>query len=228
MTGGFMILVNTKSLRSILLAGFGLLFSQHVAAELIGGIEFPDGAASFADAVINFEPGDDVGSDGTNTWLDPTGALGVPDQGEATNSVVALGDGGELILQFTDNSLTTSGDSTPDLHIFEVGAVVETMILAISTNNSDWVDLGSWSGQPTSIDIDEISGVEDGTLYSYIRLRDDASSNQTNFPFGEADIDAVGAISSGEPVNNVPEPSMILLLGSGLLALFGLSGRWKS
>jgi len=221
-----MILINTKSLRGILLAGFGLFFAQNASAELIGGIEFPDGPVSFADAVVSYSPGPDVGADDRGDWSNPEETLGVPDNDEEGVTVASLGDGGELILQFTDNSLTTSGDSTADLHIFEVGAIVERMSLAISTNNSDWVDLGLWEGQPASIDIDGITGVVEGTLYSYIRLRDDASINQTGFPFGEADIDAVGAISSGEAV--VPEPATLALMVLGLLG-FGVGCRkWHS
>lgn len=136
---------------------------------------------------------------------------------------MSLGDGGMLIVRFTDNSLTTSGDNTPDLHIFEVGAVVERMNVAISTNNTDWIDLGLWAGQPASIDIDSIAGVVEGELYSYVRLIDDSSRNQTGFPYGEGDIDAIGAISSGAAV--VPVPAAIWLFGSGMLGLAGLARR---
>jgi hypothetical protein len=201
-----------------------LLSVQNAGAALIGGIEFPDGALSFADEVVSYSPGSDVGSNSTRNWANPEAALGVPDDdGVKAESVVSLGDGGVLILRFTDNSLTTSGDSIADLHIFEVGAVVERMNIAISTNNADWIDLGFWSGQPASIDIDSISGVVDGELYSYIRLTDDSSLNQTGFPFGEADIDAIGAISSGAAV--VPVPVAAWLFSSGLLGLVGVARK---
>ena len=179
----------------------------------IGGIEFPDGAISFADAVVSYSPGSDVAA----PFSDPNDALGTPDWNGSTGAA-SLGDLGELIVQFTDNSLTTSGDATADLHIFEIGGVIETFNVAISTNLVDWIDLGNLFGQPTSIDIDAIAGVTPGTMYSYVRLRDVQPPNQTGSPFGEADIDAVGAISSAPPVP-VPEPSTLGLLGAGLLGL---------
>jgi hypothetical protein len=73
-----------------------------------------------------------------------------------------------------------------------------------------------------SIDIDPIAGITQGTLYSFVRLTDnDASTDQSGIPYGEADIDAVGAISSARPANPVPEASTIFLLGTGLVGLLG-------
>lgn len=178
----------------------------------IGGIEFPDGSLSFADAVYSYTPGSNVGPG----YNDPNGALGIPDYSGANGTSVSLGIGGNLVLQFTDNSLTTSGDNAADLHIFEVGGVTEWMRVAISTDAVSWIDLGNVLGQPSSIDIDPIAGVTLGTLYSYVRISDIAP-NQSGYPYGEADIDAVGAISSGAPA--VPEPSTFLLLSSGLVGL---------
>ena len=175
----------------------------------IEGIEFPDGATSFADAVVSFAPGPDVAGD----YDDPLDALGVPDYNGATGAV-SLGNGGVLILRFTDNSLTTSGDAMPDIHIFEIGAVTEFFNLAISTNGINWIDLGNVLGQPTSVDIDGKAGVVSGAQYSFVRLTD-VLPEQSGSPFGEADIDAVGAISSAPPVN-VPEPVSLSLLGIGL------------
>ena len=179
---------------------------QPVLADVIGGIDFPDGPVSFADAVISFSPGPDVAP----PHLDANRALGVPD-GDA----MALGEGGELVLQFVDNSLTTSGDNTPDLHVFEIGPVVELFNVAISTDLVTWIDLGDVQGQPTSLDIDGVDGVVAGTQYSYVRLTD-ILPNQSRSPFGEADIDAVGAISSAAPVPGGPT---LALLGAALLCL---------
>lgn len=192
-----------------------LVFASGAAhAVPFGGIEFPDGEISFADRVVSFSPGPDVGPG----YDDPTLALGTPD-----GDHLSLGDGGEVILEFTNNSLTTSGDATPDLHVFEVGAVVESFNLAISVDGLSWIDLGTLSGQPTSVDIDGIVGVTSGEFYSFVRIGD-APGNQTNYPFGEADIDAVGAIASAPPVEPPPttkvfEPGTFALLGAGLLGL---------
>jgi hypothetical protein len=194
-----------------LITALAILFlTGNASAALISydGVTFPDGDISFADRVITFAPGSDVGAPHDNGDL----ALGPPD-----GAHLSIGDGGQVILQFTDNSLTTSGDDAEDLWIFEVGNVVEVFNVAISVDNENYVDLGSLSGQPTGIDIDAVSGVIPGTRYSFVRLTD-AGGNQTGSPFGEADIDAVGAISSAPPVS-VPEPGTLGLLAVGILGL---------
>ena len=120
-------------------------------------------------------------------------------------------------MRFSDNSLTTSGDATADLHIFEVGARVEVFNIAISQDLVNWIDLGDLSGQPTSIDIDAVAGVVQFAQYSYVRLTD-VDPNQTGSPFGEADIDAIGAISSAPPVA-IHAPGALAFLGLGFAAM---------
>lgn len=208
--------------KTILIFLFMLAVAIPAHAVLIGGIEFPDGADSFADSVYSYFPGDNVGPG----YDDPDAALGIPDYSGANNTAVSLGINGYLILQFTDNSLTTSGDNTADLHIFEIGGAIEWMNVAISTDALSWIDIGNVLGQPSSIDIDPIAGVTLGTLYSYVRISD-IPPNQSGYPYGEADIDAVGAISSAPPVNPVPEPSTMLLLASGLFGVVAFRKKFK-
>jgi len=181
------------------------------------GITFPGGVESFADSVFSYAPGPGVSS----TYDDPSQALGAPNDDDAGVNFVSLGTGGSLILEFTDNSLTTSGDATPDLHVFEIGGAVEEMIISISSDMLDWIDLGRLEGQPTSIDIDGVSGVSSGTQYSFVRIID-GEEGLSGSPFAGADIDAVGAISSAPPVPDTPSP--VPLPAAGWLLIGALGG----
>lgn len=208
---------------SKLVVTVALLFaSQTSIAVTYSGVDFPDGSISFADAVVDYSLGSDVAA----PWNDPENALGIPDYDGTGNTAVSLGEGGWAIFQFTDNSLTTSGDDTADLHIFEVGGVTEWFNVQISIDASSWIDLGNVLGQPTSIDIDPIAGVTLWEKYSYVMLTD-ISPNQSGSPYGEADIDAIGAISSAPPVvSTVPVPAAVWLFGTAIAGFAGFS-RYK-
>jgi len=198
----------TLSLAAVFGAALSLSTGAAAMPTTYSGITFPDGDISFADEVISFNPGPDVAAPHDDQNL----VLGAPD-----GSHISLGDNGSIIVRFSDNSLTTSGDATADLHIFEVGARVEGFNIAISQDLVNWIDLGDLSGQPTSIDIDAVAGVVQFAQYSYVRLTD-VDPNQTGSPFGEADIDAIGAISSAPPVA-IHAPGALAFLGLGFAAM---------
>jgi len=198
----------TLSLAAVFGAALSLSTPAAAMPTTYSGVTFPDGDISFADEVISFNPGPDVAAPHDDQNL----VLGAPD-----GSHISLGDNGSIIVRFSDNSLTTSGDATADLHIFEVGARVEVFNIAISQDLVNWIDLGDLSGQPTSIDIDAVAGVVQFAQYSYVRLTD-VDPNQTGSPFGEADIDAIGAISSAPPVA-IHAPGALAFLGLGFAAM---------
>jgi len=168
------------------------------------GVCFPGGDASFADSVVSYDPSTDVEPPFNN----PTSVEGSPDYEEEgeDGKFVSLGCNGVLVVQFTDNSLTTSDDSYVDLWIFEIGASIsggtsEPTNIDISTDGVNWIDVGSTSGDTSGIDIDAYigSGVEQGEHYSYVRITD-KNCVDSGLPYAGADIDAIGAIESAAPV----------------------------
>lgn len=107
-------------------------------AEVFGGVDFPGGVSSFADAVVSYQPGL-AGADPTAAHQGDFNALGAPDYAgvnscasQAACSFVSLGVGGALVLRFTDNVLTGSdSDAVGAITTRAVGIVPEPQAWAL-------------------------------------------------------------------------------------------------
>ena len=171
-----------------------------VDAEDFGGVEFPQGSASFADLVVSYIPPTNAlpaeasrGPQNSLGYPDYDGQGFPPDQDAAT--FVSLGEGGTLVLRFVDNFLSGSGSPAFDLWVFEIGANVERTFIDISSNGTDWISVGNVAGGTRGIDIDAF-GYGPTNTFSYVRLTDDHTEVFPPGPNLGADIDSVGAIST--------------------------------
>ncbi len=227
--------------RTICLA-FSIFTFSELYADVFGGIEFPQGASSFADSVIRYDPLYNGGPAPTEPlFLDPNDSLGIPDfppRGSGGDpGAVALGRGGLIEIQFIDNNLSNSGnDDAFDLHIFEVGPNVEDTFVAIhptnatlplldssgDTNGDGFYEIGKVYGSTSSIDIDVIfPGFAPGVLrFDAVQLIDDPNEGLSSGTTVGADIDAVGAISS-ENVSSKPQ----IYVEDGFIRLHPTSGN---
>jgi len=203
---------------------FSVLFlvpigTQNAFAEIFGGIDFPAGESSFADAVIRYDPLFRGGPAPTApTHTNPDEALGPPDF-VFPNGAVSLGRIGLLEVQFTDNFLTNSGDATPDLHIFLVGDGVEDIFVLLRptpatlermqsmpppvfpVGEDGFIGIGPFRDS-VSIDIDSgfRLGGQPGNAFVYdaVAIADFGGAFDL-LQFIGADVDAVGAITSIPP-----------------------------
>ncbi|MCE5327310.1 MAG: PEP-CTERM sorting domain-containing protein [Planctomycetaceae bacterium] len=221
--------MTTKLMLGLILTSAVIGAASNARAELIGDVEFPQGALSFADAVVSYTPHIDTPDPSTLTgespdlrWRNPNDALGTPNYVPPTtdyglDQFVSLGNGGELVLQFVNNKLTGSGNANNDLYIFECGAVNEATFVWISQDGTNWLSVGgTMAGGTRGIDIDPYlvtASLPYTTQFSYVKLQDDVNDVPAGpsgpLPYGAiagADIDAVGAISS------VPEPATLVLM----------------
>ena len=167
------------------------------SAETYSGVEFPDGAASFADEVISHQLNGGAAGD------DITSALGIPDRRSTS-----LGAQGFIVLKFTNNSLTTSGNSDPDLFIYEAGNTDEYGNVSISEDGTNWIWVGVIN-RKTSLDIDGVPGIIAGSCYCYVKIVD-INGVSSSSAYEGVDIESVGAISSAPPMlgrsgNDIPE-----------------------
>lgn len=169
----------------------------------VRGVCCPQGGSCFADRVQSFVPGPSASSH----QRVPENALGVPGQ-----DAISLTDQGVLVLEFVDNTLSASGDDRKDLHVFEIGPWVEPMTIDISADGLSWVNLGTLKGQPTSIDIDAVEGVELGERYRFVRITDPTGGDRGGVHSG-ADIAGVAALSGVPAKAPLHAPMFFLFLG---------------
>lgn len=181
---------------ALMLATLLAMLAAPATAEIFRGVDFPQGASSFADEVAAFTRG----TSGTSGV--PERALGPPDGpgGALTNHSVTLGNGGTLTIRFTDNILTGSGDASADLFIFETGTAQEFVTVELSEDGASFSSCGQTFGQTGEIDIDSC-GFGPRARVMFVRITDVASHRPANDDTAGADIDAIGAITtiSSEP-----------------------------
>ncbi|MFN0054659.1 MAG: PEP-CTERM sorting domain-containing protein [Planctomycetales bacterium] len=184
-----------------------------------GGTDFPQGSASFADAVVDYAPGL-VGANPTIPYRGAFNALGLPDYPGGVNagsqqeaSFVTLGTGGSIVLRFDDNKLTGSGDNSLDLWVFEVGPDVEDTFIDISPDGQIWYSVGKVFGNTSGIDIDAF-GFTATDRFAFVRLTDDPNEGDQDGITVGADIDAVGAIST--LLTSVPEPGTPAIVAASI------------
>lgn len=182
------------------------------------GVCFPQGDISFADEVIRYIPSY---SGGCVPWhknfIDPAESLGPPDYtgGGTGFGAVSLGTGGLLEVKFRDNVLMNSGDSSHDLHVFEVGPAIEKSYIAvrpadlntkallasigrIDANGDGFFEVGRIEGSTASLDLDAWApGFIAGMLkFDAVQIIDDLLHDPACHQVAGADIDAVGAIEA--------------------------------
>ncbi|NEP82739.1 MAG: PEP-CTERM sorting domain-containing protein [Okeania sp. SIO3B3] len=227
-----------RSFKSLLLTAvtvtFGAtLFNVESANALTGRV--------FADEVVEYTTNDDLllenslltdpeATLGRNDWTQEMvngGSLGAWGQDIGTS----LGNGGSLTVKFTNNALKGSGNKDLDLWIYEIGKAPEEMLVEISVDNETWYDVG-FGIRPDNthqtglgFDIDnllmETEGIDENTLFRYVRVTDTGNNTYTNDKSG-ADIDAIAALSSVD----VPEPASIVgLLSLGIVGVSTLKRK---
>ena len=177
---------------------------------VFGGVDFPQGASSFADSVISYQPANAQNIDAGAKH--PATALGPPD-----GKNVSLGQGGSLSLAFTDNVLTNSASPAKDLWVFEVGPNVESTFVFVRPTldtkpllNAKTLDpdgdgfyaVGEIKGSTRGIDLDAaMPGFTPGKLrFDAVLLVDDPNQGGGGTGTPGADINAVGAITSSTVV----------------------------
>ena len=206
--------------RSTLAAAALALLAGAAQADVFGGVEFPQGVASFADGVQSYlppVPGPSAPHLGASNSLGAPNYAGVNScASTATCSFVSLGDGGALIVEFVDNRLTGSGTSAFDLWIFEVGPDIEDTFVAVSKDGITYINVGKVFGSTAGIDLDSF-GFGTSDQFRFVRLIDDGAEGDQSGATVGADIDAVGAISSIRA--SVPEPETWAMFALGALAI---------
>ncbi len=215
--------------RDVAVANWASSTVSVLIAECSGTLPFPSGPASFADAVIDYDPAFSGGAIPAAPYNDPNAALGVFDgTGLASDKSCSLGAGGRLDLQFIDNRLANNGTNGPDLVVFTEGDPVERATvharpstartlerltaLGVSPDVDGYVALGQTSLGQAKIDLDALyPGTAIGVLhFDAVRLTDVLADGAITGPSVGADIDAVGAATSAAPAPDLAVKTLVV------------------
>lgn len=196
------ILQNTALISLAALALVGPVWSQtplQIKGKKGDVITFPHGTASFADQVVNYQPGAPLPK---KSAMDSSSILGVPDF-KHDRGYVSLGKGGVVTVEFVDNRLIDVDGN--DLYIFEIGPDVEAMSVEISEDGQRWISVGRVEGSTAYVDIGPY--VNKDQVFRFVRLTDDPKDGDHGGGTPGADLDAVGAIGSVNAADVKPTPS---------------------
>jgi len=157
----------------------------------IDDVIYAAGGSPFADQVISY---DVVDSGSPEHYPEESARISTNALNKPNGNSVSLGNGGQIVLRFADNSLRRSGDDRPDLRIHEAIPPLEPMMVEVSANNATWYGVGGGPIEPGGIsDIDIDPWVPDHE-YHFVRIID-VAEDEDAVPTIGADIDAVEALS---------------------------------
>jgi signal transduction histidine kinase len=168
----------------------GIILGTWRQTAVFQGTYFKGGTRAFADEIVNKN----------NLSLGHAAVLGIPNSRRfgflffltPHPNDVTLHPGEQITVRFSDNLLTGSGDSQPDLQIFGENQSPNFLEVEISKDQSKWLSLGRIT-PPTSIDIDRF-GADKDDFFAYVRLTYPPQNHEhSKSPIY---IDAIGAISS--------------------------------
>ncbi|WP_224999791.1 MopE-related protein [Cesiribacter sp. SM1] len=173
----------------------------------------------YATKVVSFRQGPRADNRGVIDPLRsiPTRALGAP-QEDKTHSFVSLGFGGELVLELGSN-LYDDGSTAPDLMVVETtwgwahrpcydgkgAGTLETMMLHVSANGQDWVQVPGNFCRNVKVDISSVTGKEMLPYVRYIKITD--TSDPANFNRSGNGYDVDGIITCRELFEDMPTNS---------------------
>jgi hypothetical protein len=185
------------------IVGGSLSQATDIESAVFNDLLFTQGTVAFADRVPanGYSPNFAGGPIPTTGFDQPTDAIGSPSftgtagiEPGAGQGAVSLGNGGRLIVEFVDNVLTGSGNSRPDLVVFEVG-VSERVAVEVSSDATSYTFVGYIDGINSTIDLDAFGFTTQSRL-KFVRLTDIVNEGDATTASIGADIDAVGALSS--------------------------------
>ena len=185
--------------------------------------------SSFADIVCAFY---NPCENSLNT--NPQAAIGVSDFNSIdSDEFVTLGEGGHIILKFTNNILINSGNDTADVWVFEIGPAVEASLVELlpvdsATHNiltsegipdddlDGFFEFDTLIGATSSLDIDAYltNNYPAGTLkFNAIKITDIVDGECDDSPYPGADIDAVCALST--IICSIPDTELNIAICDG-------------